>query len=362
MRFRLLLTSLAAAILGQVVFCQPSAAWWGAGHSFITASAAQHLPAPLGGFFAANSAFVSQQSAVEPPGKHYIDIDSYPEFFAGTFPRNLQDLIAIYGTTTVNANGRGPWTYADYVSSLSQAMATAATPADWQDLLPAAAAMAHYIEDLHQPLHLTRNYDGQYTGNSGIHARYEGQLISRHFADLVVQPAEAAYLASPIDFAFDGIDDHYGHVAEIMAADSLARQAGAIGSTAYYDALWNETGAFTEVLFQQASEAVASSWYTAWINAGSPRTFLSSSSDFEGDGDVDSSDLALWSSAFATSAQGDANNDHDSDGADLLLWQQQFGVATITPSASVPEPGIPPALTALFVVRARTSRSSRRTP
>jgi hypothetical protein len=41
-----------------------------------------------------------------------------------------------------------------------------------------AADIGHYVADMHQPLHLTRNYNGQLTGNYGIHARYEGQMIA----------------------------------------------------------------------------------------------------------------------------------------------------------------------------------------
>ncbi|BBO30745.1 beta strand repeat-containing protein [Lacipirellula parvula] len=65
--------------------------------------------------------------------------------------------------------------------------------------------------------------------------------------------------------------------------------------------------------------------------------------DFDEDGDVDSTDLAIWKNAFNLNQLGDADGDNDSDGADFLLWQQQFGskpaVAVGTPVATaVPEP------------------------
>jgi hypothetical protein len=235
----------------------------------------------------------------------------------------------------VNGNGRGPWTYRDYLNSLSQGMAAAHTPADWLNLIPIAAAMAHYIEDLHNPLHLTKNYDGQLSGNNGVHSRYESSMVSRHFDGLAITTESAVHLPSVIDFVFDGIDDRYHYVADIMAADTSAPTPK--GSTAYYDYMWAQTGAFTHDLFQDASLAVASSWYTAWVNAGSPRTFLNFAGDFEGDGDLDAADLNQWRTSFDVTTVADANSSGQTDGADFLLWQSK-ATYPLPIASAVPEP------------------------
>ena len=312
-----------AAVAFLAMNSQPAAAWWREVHSPITAGAIVHLPQPLRGFFEEHSDYLSSRSAVEPPGTHYIDIDNYPSFFAGTFPRAYEDLVSLHGESYVRAQGTAPWTFVAHVESLSNLMAAAEDIDDWKELLNTAAVQAHYIEDLHNPFHLTRNYNGQYTGNLGIHARYEGEMIVRHFDEVTFSPSSAEYLPSILDFVFDGIDDHYPYIADVLAADD--RYAG-LPTEEYYAGMWADTGEFTRELLQEASEAVADSWYTAWINAGSPTTFLPAvEGDFNGDRVVDGQDFLAWQ--------------RNPSIGELSAWQANFGdTPGVSAAANVPEP------------------------
>jgi hypothetical protein len=304
-------------------------------HGWITEQAVQHLPMPLRGFFEANEAKVAAYASGEPSGTHFINIDSYPEFFDGTFPRELADAQAKYGASVVAANGLAPWNYEARMTTLTQQMSGARTITNWTgDVVATAATVAHYIEDLHNPLHLTKNFDGQLTGNSGIHARYEGEMLVPRLDEIAIAPAAAEFLPSPLDFAFDGIHEHYHWVDDIMAGDTMAPKPY---DDAYFDSLWTSTAPFTTELLQEASVAVASSWYTAWVNAGAPRTFLSHSADSDADGEVDADDLAAWSASFGVDRVGDADSSGVSDGADFLLWQRQMGAA-VPGGVSVAEP------------------------
>jgi hypothetical protein len=65
------------------------------------------------------------------------------------------------------------------------------------------------------------------------------------------------------------------------------------------------------------------------------------SADFDEDGDVDPTDLAIWQGAYKLNQLGDADGDNDSDGRDFLIWQQQAGSAplmALSAIAAVPEP------------------------
>ncbi len=307
-----------------------------AGHERITEGTVAHLPQPLRAYVQFNLDTIRTISGGEPPGTHYIDIDFYPEFFAGTFPRDINDLIALYGENVVQQNGTVPWTIGDFVEELSGMMASATTVQDWADLRYTAAALAHYIEDLHNPLHLTLNFNGQLTGNFGIHRRYESQMIQWNLENLNITPApdKCIYWLSPVDTIFDGIDIHYWLVDNIMESDDVHRGNPAVYGDSYYEGLWEDTGGFTQVLYQEASQSVASAWYTAWINAGSPDPLYELGLD----------DFALFEACFTgpnggpidpgcEGADFDVDGDIDCDDFDtfLLFW-------------SVPDP--PPSLVA----------------
>lgn len=178
---------IAACIASSAIFASRSHAWWDTGHSFITVNTYQQLPSQFHAFFNENQATITLNAKNEPPGLHFINIDSYSEFHNdGTFPRDLNVLYQKYGTSLVNSRGTSPWSIANYRAQITSAMASATTGAQWQALAVTMGQMAHYIEDIHQPLHCTQNYDGQFTGNSGVHARYEGEMINRHFDGLAI--------------------------------------------------------------------------------------------------------------------------------------------------------------------------------
>jgi hypothetical protein len=261
-----------AAFLVSTLSAQTSA-WWSTGHAYITRNTIQQLPEPLQSFIVRTFPTVDNYAHTEPPGQHYIDIDFYSEFLSGQMPRDLNVLYAKYGTSTVNARGISPWVIANYRATLTAQMSAAKNASDFLVVARTAGEMAHYLEDINQPLHTTQNYDGQLTDNSGVHARYEGMMISQHFADLsiVAAPEKCVYVTDTVDWVLDSIESRtWSHVGDIMTADTLAQTFGSTTSQAYYNSLWNSTGNFTHSQFQFATEMVASAWYSAWVDAGSP--------------------------------------------------------------------------------------------
>jgi len=256
----------------------PSTGWtWGSvGHRYIAQNYSQHLPAYIDGLRAYDSAVYTHVTDPDTrkgstPGeseKHFIDIDSYPEFLAGTLPRDRAALEALYSPSVVTAEGVLPWAITSAVTTLT----TQFQALQWSAASLTIADLCHYVGDANQPLHCTKNYDGALTGNNGIHSRYESTMLSTYLGQLNTAPMTVAYYPSPQDAAFDVIAASWAKVSSIIAADNTAKAAagGSTSGTTYYASLWNSTHTLTQARLDTASVMTASLVYTAWLNAGLP--------------------------------------------------------------------------------------------
>ncbi len=268
------LTLVAAAGLALGV---PGAAWpWGStGHRHIAQNYSKHLPPTLDGLAAWDA--VVDAHVMDPdarkssvPGesyRHYMDIDYYPEFFSGNLPHERATLEAMYGPSTVLQKGVLPWAVDEVVTTLSSQMAAA----EWDAAALTIADLCHYVGDGHVPLHCTLNYDGQFTGNNGIHARWESQMINLFVGEIEIPVGPTESYPSVVDAMFDLITESWGGVESILAADDDAKSAsGGSYSPLYYQTLWYYTGTLAADRMIDAARRTASMVVTAWLAGGSP--------------------------------------------------------------------------------------------
>jgi hypothetical protein len=141
---------------------------------------------------------------------------------------------------------------------------------NWHTAMLKAADLGHYVGDGHNPLHITRNYNGQYTNQTGVHSRYETTMINRDSANIIYGGDSVNYISNVNQFVFDFIYGNYPYVDSVLRADSIAYSLSGYYNNTYYQHLWNLAGNFTIHLFKNSSYFLASLIYTAWINAGSP--------------------------------------------------------------------------------------------
>ena len=249
--------------------------WGTVGHFFINTKAVDNLPAAMSVFINAGSYFGQHASdadtrkskdPTEAP-KHFIDIESYAAF-ANLTP-NLDSLRAIYGASAVTSIGILPWatvqTYDSLVASLRRGAIARAESI--------AADLGHYVGDGHQPLHVTVNYDGQNTGNDGIHSRYETTMINTYAAKLSVTPVPAVYVGNRFAYVLAYLQVSNSLADSVLRADTGAKTvSGWNGSgtppAAYTSELWNETRSLTLRELQGATVALADLWFSAWVDAG----------------------------------------------------------------------------------------------
>ena len=256
----------------------PATGWaWGFSvHRLINRNAITNLPADFQGFAqwagdleALSTAADERKCCVDNENiRHYIDIDDYPEFRAGTFPHRYSDAASRYGVSRLESNGIGPWALEATYNNLVAAF----RDRNWPVAVALAGDIGHYAGDLHQPLHLTTNFDGDETWQSGIHSRFESRLTGRHMSEFTPFPGAASLLPSPLERTFEWIGTTYPGVSSILAADRVAKSTagGSTSSDVYYNALWEVVGQDTWYWIADASRDIAALWYTAWVEAGSP--------------------------------------------------------------------------------------------
>lgn len=270
----------AIGVLIVVAFLYEDASGWGAnGHRFINRNAVYHLPGQML-LFIQDSSFFAQHASdadgrvnssdtsmyAEAP-RHYLDIDDYPDFH--NLPRSMDTLIALYGWERVKDNGTLPWATQWNMDSLVNQLRRG----DWTRAYLTASDVGHYAGDAHHPLHNTKNYNGQYSNNYGIHSRYESSMINTYLSQLYITPDSAHYVADKSNFIFDYILHSNSLVDTVLHGDTYAKAAsGWNGSgtppASYYAALWSYTGVITLAQMQRATEVLANLWYTAWVDAG----------------------------------------------------------------------------------------------
>lgn len=260
-------------VVAAIMFCSHALSWGGATHKVINKEAVKHLPSSLT-LFSNNAQWISDHAVdadnrkssdpTESP-KHFIDIEDYAEFKTGTLSHDINVLIAEYGSSKVTSIGVVPWATMWSLDSLTQTLRRG----DSTKALQFAADLGHYVGDAHQPLHVTTNYDGGQTGNSGIHSRYETSMMGTYLSQIVVVKDQVHFVEKPIDYAFTYITRGNDLVDSILHADTYAKTlANSTSSAAYYAALWDKTGAMTKIQIQTATVDLASLWYTAAVNAG----------------------------------------------------------------------------------------------
>jgi hypothetical protein len=275
-----LLRSFTAILLCATALTTNAFGWGSTGHQIINRNAVIHLPASLKqladqqAFLIAHASDADNRKSKDTSEypKHFIDIERYPEMLS--LPDSYTPLVTKYGWTTVKDIGILPWAITAAVDSMTAQMRRGS----WSAAYQSAADLGHYVGDAHQPLHCTQNYDGQMTGNTGIHSNYETAMLGAKASLLMFTVDSARYVNNPFQFAMQIILHSNSVVDSILHADTYARAttgySGGKTTTAYTDSLWSRVGGLTQDLLQQATVNLASLWYTAWVNAGISTTAI----------------------------------------------------------------------------------------
>ncbi|MFA4924136.1 MAG: hypothetical protein WC557_08105, partial [Ignavibacteriaceae bacterium] len=203
--------------------------------------------------------------------KHFIDLDFFKEFNQARMIENKDSLYKIYGDSVVTLNGILPWvledTYRQLVLAMKQKLKEK-TKELMRDL-------SHYFADAHQPMHTVLNYNGQLSGQTDIHERYESEMINAHLQELekvFSTSIKVKRIDDPNREFFQIVYRANARCAILFFADKAAvlETSGKYDSL-YYAILWFKTKYVTEEALQEAAEDIAAVYYTAWLEAGKPK-------------------------------------------------------------------------------------------
>ena len=239
-----------------------------------------------------NISFISEH-AVDPDkrryavadegARHFIDIDNYGAYPYEALPRKWNDAVTKYSKDSLMANGIVPW----HVQVMLQRLTAAFKDKDFARIMKNSADIGHYIADAHVPLHASHNHNGQFTNQKGIHAFWESrvpELLAEKEFDFFI--GKAAYITDPGNFiwarvlesakAADSVLTFEKELTHQFAADqkySFEQRNGVVikqYSSAFTIAYNKKLDGMIERRMRQSIFAVASFWYTAWVNAGQP--------------------------------------------------------------------------------------------
>ena len=201
--------------------------------------------------------------------KHFIDIDNYADFNnKHRIEENFETACLMYGKEIVMKEGTLPWV----TDSTYKALVHNFKTGSWSQAVLTAADLGHYVGDGFMPLHITTNYDGQLSSQTGIHRRYEETMIDRHIDDIQFKSSISPKVENVQSAIFKYLYANHTYVNSLLVADSHAyKQAENQYNDIYFESLWEKSNLFTIQLLEESSKTLAGLIYTAWLEAGKPK-------------------------------------------------------------------------------------------
>lgn len=273
------------------LFCS---SWGFLAHKTLQQIAIYQLPDDLALFFFANQDYIVQQS-IRPDVrrkddkteecKHYLDMDAalFGPNYRTDIPHDFQTAIKKYSLDSLKKQGLVPWevnrVYGRLVHAFKNQMK--------DSVLFYAADLGHYIADAHVPLHTTENHDGQLTGQKGLHVLWESLVPEEELKSYqLFVPSKIDYIKNPQDFIFQILMESHSMLPELFQTEKDVTQEIGVENKhetvekygkklKYYtkgfiQAYGRKLGPSIQKRMLLSSNRVASFWYSAWKDAGSP--------------------------------------------------------------------------------------------
>ena len=212
--------------------------------------------------------------------RHYIDIDRYK--ISDIHFTDWAEITQKINPDSLVKHGIVPW----HIPILYQQLKYAFIRRDTVKIIKLSAEMGHYIGDLHVPLHTTSNYDGQKTGQTGLHAFWESRIPELLNEELEEWVGPATFIPNVTKSTWDWVLESHDQVNILIDKEAklnanfrqskkyifekkgnmLQKNYSIEYSKKYHQVLDHQI----EERFQRAYKHIGDIWYSAWIEAGQP--------------------------------------------------------------------------------------------
>ena len=169
---------------------------------------------------------------------------------------------------------------------MKHALTAAFRQKDVPQILRLSADIGHYLADANVPLHTAQNYNGQLTGQEGIHGLWETRLPELFGEDYDFFIGKAAYVHDPQQRAWEAVIQAHSAVDSVLRLEkelstnfspikkysfeqkgSSLRKVYAIAYAQAYHLLLDGQ---VERQMRASIKMVGDFWLTCWIDAGKP--------------------------------------------------------------------------------------------
>jgi hypothetical protein len=281
----------AARIISGLLLIVLCSSWGFFAHYRINRLAIFILPKAMTGFYKANIGFITEHAisadkrryvdSAEAP-RHYLNADHYGKNPFRLIPQRWNDAVVKYSEDTLNKYGTVPWAIQYNYYKLVDAF----KGHDTTGILTASANLGHYVADAHVPLHLTQNYNGQLTNQTGLHAFWESRLPELFAASYNCYAGKARYIENPLKEAFKICSTSFKEVDSVLRLERALNKTFPADkkyvmekrgkrevkdySVAYSKAYQTKLHGMVQRRMRSAILSVGSYWYSAWVDAGQP--------------------------------------------------------------------------------------------
>lgn len=272
-----------AGVIAALLAVPSTASAWGfEAHKFIVSHAIDILPDAIRPFFEANRTFIVERAIdpdlwrnagfTEEPPNHFVDLDAYGAYPFTDLPRAYDEALKKHGIDKLRANGLLPWRTHEIAGRLIGGFEALHKNGQYarSDIRFFSAIIGHYVADAHVPLHGVLNYNGQLTGQIGIHNRWESDLFERYEKQLVINPGPLRQIPHERDYIFDTLLESSQLASSVLAADKEAIGNGDLYDDRYFETLFARTRPVLEKRLSESINGVASIIASAWEQAGKP--------------------------------------------------------------------------------------------